>query len=122
MDCQPSSSSSLGVEWWWKYLWNLKIPAKIRIFIWKACHNWLLTLTNIAKRGVPMKNGCGICFKKPETIVHDLWGCGDLKEFRNSCYLFNELKWDKFFQFQDILLYYSQVLSKREMELLCVIF
>ncbi|TXG53596.1 hypothetical protein EZV62_018852 [Acer yangbiense] len=115
LGCQTSSSCNIGVEWWWKCLWRLRIPVKIRIFIWKAYHTWLSTLVNLAKHGVPTETRCGVCSKKSETTVHALWSCGELKAFRNSCYLFSELNWNNNFQLLDNLCYCSHVLSITEM-------
>ncbi|KAL5546838.1 hypothetical protein UlMin_006525 [Ulmus minor] len=34
-----SSSSVLSLNSWWKRFWRLRIPSKIRVFLWKAYHN-----------------------------------------------------------------------------------
>ncbi|KAK2655132.1 hypothetical protein Ddye_008184 [Dipteronia dyeriana] len=33
---------------WWKALWKLGIPPKIRTFIWKCCHHWIPTKLNLS--------------------------------------------------------------------------
>ncbi|KAK2664585.1 hypothetical protein Ddye_003159 [Dipteronia dyeriana] len=78
--CRESSSSSNALEAWWKFLWGLKLPNKIIIFIWKACSNWLPAHLNLAKRGMSIDLGCPICRKKPESTRHALWGCSKLKQ------------------------------------------
>ena len=35
----------------WKAIWHLNIPPKIRIFAWKVCRNGLPTLLNLSRRG-----------------------------------------------------------------------
>lgn len=38
---QPSCS--IGPLGWWKRLWSLRLPSKVRIFCWKACRGILPT-------------------------------------------------------------------------------
>ncbi|TXG52776.1 hypothetical protein EZV62_021945 [Acer yangbiense] len=45
-----SSSNYHPSTTWWTFLWKLGIPLKVKIFIWKACHNWIPTKFNIAHR------------------------------------------------------------------------
>ncbi|KAK3221617.1 hypothetical protein Dsin_008642 [Dipteronia sinensis] len=60
-----STSGLSSVEAWWKFLWHMKIPNKIKIFMWKVCHHWIPTSFNLAKRGLPTD-------KFPKTTVHAL--------------------------------------------------
>ncbi|KAK2652506.1 hypothetical protein Ddye_012362 [Dipteronia dyeriana] len=39
-------------ESWWKYLWRMKLPAKVKVHIWKACMECLRVMTNLVKKGV----------------------------------------------------------------------
>ena len=59
----------------WKALWKLKVPNKIKIFRWRACHGILTTRFNSAKRNIIVETGCPICLQSPETEVHVLWEC-----------------------------------------------
>ncbi|KAK2645061.1 hypothetical protein Ddye_020256 [Dipteronia dyeriana] len=52
---ETSSSSGSGLESstsWWKYLWRLKIPAKVRLHVWRACKDWLPVMSNLVRRGI----------------------------------------------------------------------
>ena len=64
----------------WKRIWLLKIPPKIRIFIWKACVNALPTMSNLRKRGVSTDGLCPMCGLEDETILHALCSCSAAKE------------------------------------------
>jgi hypothetical protein len=35
------SSGSMEEGLWWKHMWKIKIPPKVRIFWWRAIHNFL---------------------------------------------------------------------------------
>ncbi|KAL5767157.1 hypothetical protein ACOSQ2_013940 [Xanthoceras sorbifolium] len=41
-----SGSSSSPDSKWWLALWNLNIPPKIKIFIWRVCHNAIPSLSH----------------------------------------------------------------------------
>ncbi|KAK3193033.1 hypothetical protein Dsin_024343 [Dipteronia sinensis] len=50
----PSTSDNLAVGSWWNCMWGLHIPLKIKIFIWKTCHCWIPTKSNLLRRGIQM--------------------------------------------------------------------
>ncbi|KAK2640569.1 hypothetical protein Ddye_028364 [Dipteronia dyeriana] len=44
-----SSGSGLSpLESWWKNLWRMKVPTKVKMLIWRACHDWVPTNANLA--------------------------------------------------------------------------
>ena len=71
-----------GAELWWKYLWRLNVPSKIKLFLWKSCKNWIPTPVNLLKHGMNLDIVCPICLKKEEMTVHALWTCSSLKDVR----------------------------------------
>lgn len=68
----PSPYGLSGSVSWWKALWHLKIPPKIKIFIWRACCQWIPCLVNILKRGVKTEVDCLICADVSESTFHAL--------------------------------------------------
>ena len=42
----------------WKKIWQLKLPAKIKIFSWRACMEWLPTRLNLGRRGMNIETKC----------------------------------------------------------------
>ena len=67
-----------------KYLWKLKIPLKIKVFMWFLHNKVLLTKDNLAKRRWQGCTKCSFCGSE-ETIEHlfiscpfakIIWGCG----------------------------------------------
>ncbi|KAH7573740.1 hypothetical protein JRO89_XS03G0200800 [Xanthoceras sorbifolium] len=75
-----SSSSSLAGSSWWKFLWGLNIPAKVRMFVWRACRNLLPTRSLLAARRVPVGAGCPLCGADVDSVLHSLWLCRTLVE------------------------------------------
>ncbi|KAK3189610.1 hypothetical protein Dsin_029171 [Dipteronia sinensis] len=50
-ESNPSSSDSSRLHDWWSKLWKLSLPLKIKLFIWKACLDWIPTMLNLASHG-----------------------------------------------------------------------
>lgn len=44
-----TSSSNLVHAWFWKYLWKLKIPPKVKMYVWKVVCKFLPTKENLFK-------------------------------------------------------------------------
>lgn len=57
-------------------LWSLKIPTKIRIFLWVAMQDKLLTQQNLSMKGCAVPLGCHLCSNSGmETTGHLLHSC-----------------------------------------------
>ncbi|KAL5555904.1 hypothetical protein UlMin_038140 [Ulmus minor] len=87
----PSSSTSSHTSWW-KRFWRLRIPPKIRIFLWKAYYNWIPLLVNLAKHGVPTQKRCPNYNETDDTTLHPLWGCKTLESLKVLCDSFIRFK------------------------------
>ena len=59
----------------WKNIWALKVPPKVRMFVWRACYNILPTRENLHRRKVMVDPQCEICCQKSESVGHILWEC-----------------------------------------------
>ncbi|KAK3225458.1 hypothetical protein Dsin_005320 [Dipteronia sinensis] len=75
LEQSPSTSNAASVTRWWSSFWSLAIPPKIKIFVWKACYNWIPTKFNLARRGILTDRSCHFCRTHEETTIHPLWGC-----------------------------------------------
>ncbi|KAL6961204.1 hypothetical protein U1Q18_052490 [Sarracenia purpurea var. burkii] len=60
---------------WWTGLWNLVIPPKIKIFLWRAYKNALPTSARLSSKNIPMQPTCRRCGDAEETIEHLLMSC-----------------------------------------------
>ena len=63
----------------WLGLWRLKVPNKVKTFVWWACTESLPTLANLARRKVVLSNSCTSCNREPKSVIHALWGCEKVK-------------------------------------------
>ena len=55
------SSSSSGGSRVWATIWKLRIPNKIKVFGWRACHDILPTRRNLKKKQILMDELCPLC-------------------------------------------------------------
>jgi len=70
-----SSSGSTVSKQWWITLWNLHIPPKVKIFVWRACLEALPTKANLLIRNITRDGVCGECLNGIEFGFHALFEC-----------------------------------------------
>ncbi|TXG53442.1 hypothetical protein EZV62_022611 [Acer yangbiense] len=73
LNLSPRPSGLSGTESWWKYLWCIRAPAKVKLFLWRACRDWIPTYSNLAKRGIMVDCGYSLFQGNPGTTLHALW-------------------------------------------------
>ena len=120
-DSKPSGfglSSSIS---WWKFLWRLRIPPKVKLFIWKAVHNWIPTAINLISHGIKIDPLCRICLKKVESSIHVLWCCPRLKDVRNGCLFVTDGKNMESMSFFDFVCLCRLKVDVLYFEFLCVV-
>ena len=85
-----SSPSSRGVDYgWWRKMWGLNIPPKVKHFMWRAFHDLLPCNDNLYRRGICHSRTCPRCGSFPETSFHTLWSCPRSKLiWRSSSFAF----------------------------------
>lgn len=64
-----------------KLVWSWKGPTRYKAFLCTLVHNRLLTNEEWVKRGMASDDLCPRCLDCPETIMHVLRDCEDVKEF-----------------------------------------
>ncbi|CAI9760115.1 unnamed protein product [Fraxinus pennsylvanica] len=62
-------------ENFWKELWRLKIPAKVRNLIWRASLNVLPTVDQLRVRKVEVDSHCPVCSIHDESVLHAFVSC-----------------------------------------------
>ncbi|KAL5559711.1 hypothetical protein UlMin_035922 [Ulmus minor] len=101
--------------------WKLQIPAKIRIFVWKAYNDWIPTAVNLANHGVPTHKRCLICNEANDTTTHGLWECKAMKPLKVMCKTIFQLNLPPHCSMKELLRSASECLKGDKMELLCVL-
>lgn len=59
----------------WIAIWKLRLPNKIKLFAWRACHEILTTAVNLTRRRVINDDKCSVCTREKESTIHALWDC-----------------------------------------------
>ena len=59
----------------WNKIWSLKVPPKVKNFMWRACSNILPTRDNLHRRKLHVEPMCGFCCQNSKTAEHVLWTC-----------------------------------------------
>ncbi|CAN1313939.1 Putative ribonuclease H protein At1g65750 [Linum perenne] len=59
----------------WKELWQLKVPPKMRVMLWRLARDVLPTRVRLCRRRIWMNDSCGTCSKYPETSWHLFLHC-----------------------------------------------
>ncbi|KAI8001217.1 putative ribonuclease H protein [Camellia lanceoleosa] len=72
---RPFSSFS-PLDTFWKLIWSLKVPPKIRHLWWRACKNVLASRENLFRKRCAPSNVYPICQCKIESVEYLLFDCG----------------------------------------------
>lgn len=74
----------MGKEWrkrklmrkkFWHSIWDSWIPNKIKIFLWRTCHDSIPTKTNLMRWHITENPLCEWCLWEEESPIHALWSC-----------------------------------------------
>ena len=93
----------------WKFIWRLKVPNKIRNFTWRACWNILPTKANLFRWKITTDNICEVCGNFEETTTHVLWNCHRAKEVWKEISLDTDKVMNRCSEFLDLLWYARNV-------------
>ncbi len=58
-----------------RHLWNIKIPQRVKLFLWLAVRNRLPTTDFLTKRGWTGPSICYLCNRAEEGLEHLLFNC-----------------------------------------------
>ncbi|GJN37087.1 hypothetical protein PR202_gb26009 [Eleusine coracana subsp. coracana] len=72
---ENSPASSEGPGQWWKHLWKMKVPPKVRIFWWRAIHEFLPAKSILSQRHIAKESFCPDCGNELESIYHTMFEC-----------------------------------------------
>ena len=69
-----STSDNTRMRAFWRIVWSLNCPNKLKQFMQRSCRNILPTKHWLKTRGVAIEVGCDLC-GQCESVEHVLWGC-----------------------------------------------
>ncbi|KAK9993986.1 hypothetical protein SO802_023689 [Lithocarpus litseifolius] len=69
------SSNPDSQKKFWNSIWQLRVPNKIRHFVWRLCNNALPTLVNLHRRHIVPSPSCAQCHNFPEDSLHAVCIC-----------------------------------------------
>lgn len=69
-----NDSKSIGMSFWSK-IWRLKVVNKVKLFIWRACNNFIPCAANLVSRKIGHDSRCLRCGAPEESSIHALWYC-----------------------------------------------
>jgi len=70
-----ADNSHLHVPGKWSSIWKLKVPPKIRNFVWRVCRGCFPTRARLSSRGIHCPNDCFLCGTNYEDSIHVLLEC-----------------------------------------------
>lgn len=59
----------------WRKLWTLELPGKVRFFLWRKCRLFLPTATLLIDKRVNIDSKCVWCRLEIESVEHVLFEC-----------------------------------------------
>lgn len=62
----------------WKGIWRMRVPNKIKHFIWRVCNNALPTKCNLVRRHITESDLCELCKEALEDSLHMLCFCSQV--------------------------------------------
>ena len=108
-------SDDSNLRKFWKYIWQMNIPYKVRHFTWRSCRNILPTKDNLLRRKIVTDGCCEECCKDVESSGHLFWECSWARKIWALSNLFPAMKDLQFRSFMD-LLWYSVMAAKWDRE------
>ena len=68
-------NSHLHMPSCWNLIWKLKMPPKVKNFVWRMCRGCFPTCARLSSRGVACPIDCVVCDSNYEDIIHVLVEC-----------------------------------------------
>ncbi|XP_073158035.1 uncharacterized protein [Henckelia pumila] len=112
----PTSSSTSHYSKWWKFIWSLSIPSKVRIFWWRVLHHFIPTQVNLRSHHVPVQGFCPLCHFHSDSTNHALFDCPAIISRWKVTEFWPLLKKVKHLDIWDIFIWLYDKLSVQEFE------
>ena len=99
---QPSALNIKAGKDLWNGIWKLKVPNKVKHFLWRAIRESLPTKSNLHRQQVLSSGVCEACGNYAEDGIHVLWLCDAVKPIWMSDARFSFLRAHQFSNFGDL--------------------
>lgn len=83
--------SNLRCEGEWNLIWNLSVPHRVKLHLWRACRNTLPTKDQLSKRRVNCGSFCTRCSQAIENTWHIFVSCPLAVQYWRKCGLMDKL-------------------------------
>lgn len=70
-----NAAESNGEGFPWYKIWQMKVPNKVKMFLWRSAHNSLQVRRNLKRRGVKTETVCPVCQRLDEDCGHLFLKC-----------------------------------------------
>ncbi|KAK9990630.1 hypothetical protein SO802_025615 [Lithocarpus litseifolius] len=70
----PRTSNLSTSKRFWKGIWGLKVPNRVKNLMWRAGSDSLPSKSNL-RRKIPIDDTCSNCGLESETTLHAIWSC-----------------------------------------------
>jgi hypothetical protein len=84
---QTSVRTVVMEENFWKGIWKIKCPGKVRIFLWRLAHNSIAVRMGLERRGMELDTKCVVCGRFNEDGGHLFFKCKYEKPVRQGLQL-----------------------------------
>ena len=64
----------------WKNIWSIKLPPKVKNFLWRVCSHCLPTKDRLIYRWLNDDPACPVCATEMETFAKDCWLAAELSQ------------------------------------------
>ena len=121
-----NSASSVGTSnleaqrHFWKSIWHLRTPNKIKHFVWKACNNAFPTMANLHRHHIVTTATYEGCKELPEDPLQTLWLCKEISCVWCSLDWFNQDVSSQHVSFSDLLSMFMQSRDDYRLELFSI--
>ncbi|KAL6130570.1 hypothetical protein ACLB2K_068949 [Fragaria x ananassa] len=115
---EKATSNSKSV---WSIIWDLMVPNKVKLFLWRACHAFLPCAERLFKRKVCPSEMCGRCGGASESVIHSLWECPSARKVWKCTWLSGVVKCWKPLSFSDLFHRVAEEGTGKELELFALV-
>ena len=116
-----SASNQANQSTFWKRLWKMQVPNKIKHFVWRVCNNALPTKCNLKQRHIVESDVCELCKTDPEDAFYALHFCSHVAPMWLPHQWFQSMISPPPLNFCDLLNKFIQVGDKLRLEMFATI-